>query len=243
MKKLGDVVTFSNINHRANVRVLCVGLMVVTAVALSACGRGRVISTQDDSADYKSARALPPLKKPESEPVVAARPVETSQPAVVTAVEKPQLIESQLENSGLEAETVADGNSIAESSALASSNSEAVISVTGDKAKLIINREVDEAWDWLIDNLSRSDLTVFSRNKTAGRISIGCGEIDGGAEGGVKRSGGWSIFTRKKQRISEYCALETQGKRGQTIVKMLDRAGDDVSAQYGRPVLERVLNN
>ncbi len=256
MKKLNDVVTASDANRKADFRVLTIGVMVITAIALSACNRGRVVSTQDDSADYKSAQALPPLKKPAPKPIVVAGSADTSQsidlaePLTVASVDEPfesdldqqKQVDAEVLNSLVseEAETGAKNIDLTTSAQI---NTEAVIVVVGDEAKLSIERDADNAWAWLIDALANSDLTVFSRNKAAGRISIGCGEIGNSTANAVKRSGGWSIFNRKQQRISEYCALITQQKRGTTLVKVLDRAGNEVSAEYGRRILERVLNN
>ncbi|MFT6032075.1 MAG: hypothetical protein ACI854_000602, partial [Arenicella sp.] len=50
-----------NIKFSHSISVLLVLLMVLS---VSACGGVKKVITADDSAEYKSARALPPLKKP-----------------------------------------------------------------------------------------------------------------------------------------------------------------------------------
>lgn len=257
MKNVSDVITTSNVERKLNQRLLAAVLLLAAAVFLSGCGRNRVVSTEDDSADYKSARALPPLKKtipkaPEVSPEVDSAPLdpapiaaqETGSELDVDPIVEPELAAQDVvvQDTVLQ-DSATEENDVEEVISESGTSSETSIAVIGNKAKLIIDRDLDSAWGLLTESLTNSEVTVFSRNKAAGRISIGCAEIGNEAEGAVRRAGGWSIFTRKKPRASEYCSLQTQEKRGQTLVKVLDRAGEEVSAEYGRPILERVINN
>ena len=51
-------------------------IVLGAAALLSACGGGKIVSTQDNSAEYKTAKSLPPLKKPTPVVVTQRAPVE-----------------------------------------------------------------------------------------------------------------------------------------------------------------------
>jgi len=72
--------------YGANKR-LCVALVCLGLLSLSACSRNKLVNTVDDSAEYRTAKALPPLKKP-SDIAAARQPnvAPTVTPSAVTDV-------------------------------------------------------------------------------------------------------------------------------------------------------------
>jgi len=216
--------------------LLLLGITLAT-LSLSACGGGKNVSTKDNSAEYKSARALPPLKKPSGTEAVVSAPNATA-PEVVSESAQSNTPAIVADNSNQEssASAVAAEESKVDSSVISAS-------VTTDKpgqARLEIAADFDQAWDYLSSSLQKSDITVFSRNKEAGRFSIGCANI--AAAPTVTKSGRWSFFNRSKENL-EYCALQAIGKRGSTTVSVLNRAGEEVSGEYSNEVFGRLLNN
>jgi uncharacterized lipoprotein len=225
-------------------------LVTLIALSLSACGGGKKIITSDDSADYKSARSLPPLKKPS--PVAVSQSKTNAQAATDSGVVE----EPSAEVAGKPSEDVAGKPSaeVAEKNdALASAPatnaaetsfeqlSATVVDAGSGQAKLEVAAEFDRAWDYLNASLQQSDLTVFSRNKEAGRFSIGCADIE--AAPTVVKSGRWSFFNRDKQQVLEYCALQAVEKRSITIVSVLNQAGEEVSGEYSKKLFSRILQN
>ncbi len=242
--------------------------MTLTILSLSACGGSKKIITSDDSADYKSARSLPPLTKP-SRPVASQDKV-VLQPAVVaTAVDvvieqslplvsAPTTIASQNSDQQISAPQIAvePANSVPLSNAQGLANSATDVSATGISTNSVVSRVINDksgqsrleiaadfdlAWEFLSTSLQKSDLTVFSRNKEAGRFSIGCANI--AKVPTVVKSGRWSFFNRDKQQSLEYCALQSVSKRGITMVSVLNQAGEEVSGEYSNRVFSRILNN
>jgi len=249
-------------------------LMLLTVLALSACGGGKKISTKDNSVDYKSAKSLPPLKKP-SRVVVAPKPAPTissttaseesiaqideplvQKEAPIVQAEEPiaQAEEpiAQVEEPIAQAEEpiaqaqepevqgqveVAEAAETSEPLALNAS----VVTETSGQARLVVEADFEQAWEYLSENMKKSDLTIFSRNKEAGRFSIGCANI--AAAPTVVKSGRWSFFNRGKQLNLEYCSLKVAEKRGKTSVSVLNRAGEEVSGEYSNTVFSRILNN
>ena len=196
-------------------KAVCV---VIVLSNLSACSKRKVIVTTDDSVEYKSARSLPPLIKPtqrvnpsiestvsEVEPVLDSEPItdSISEPGVSREAEA----------------VVAAAPSDLESTSI-QSDLNAVINTKSNSTRLSIESDWDGAWAYLTEKLKSSDLTVFSRNKTAGRIAIGCSEV--GEEVVETRAGRWSIFNRKKTQASEYCSLQMNKKGSEINVSVLD---------------------
>ena len=87
--KLGDSAANMTIQPRSNLFTSVA--LAISLLTLAACGGRSTVVTQDDSADYRSARSLPPLKKPGSPTAStavsspAATSSETTQPAPPTA--------------------------------------------------------------------------------------------------------------------------------------------------------------
>lgn len=220
---------------------LCMFLVIVATLSLSACGGKKNISTEDSSADYKSAQALPPLKKP-SRVVVAGQSAPSSplvsEPDVSVVGTSPQ--ELTTSTNGVSDNTAQDDSgqgSTSEADVLSSS----VVAGKSGEMRLQVEAGFEETWDYLSASLQKSDITVFSRNKAAGRFSIGCANI--AAAPTVSTSGRWSFFNRSKQQNLEYCALQALEKRGITVVSVLNRAGEEVSGEYSNDVFSRILNN
>lgn len=226
--------------HSILKRGLCLFFVMVSALSLSACGGKKNISTEDNSADYKSAQALPPLKKPSR----AVAPQSTNTEVVGTEVKKSaaRSISKELTTEG---NAVNDG--AVENSATPVPKSETavveanVVAGKSGEVRLEVAADLDRTWDYLSANLQKSDITIFSRNRAAGRFSIGCANI--AAAPTVSTSGRWSFFNRNKQQNLEYCALQAVEKRGSTIVSVLNRAGEEVSGEYSNNVFSRILNN
>lgn len=230
-------------------------LVLFTCVlSLSACA-GKAVLTKDDSADYKSARSLPPLKKPSRVTYGTPPPVNESAPvAVESPVSNDNTLDSELENSVpsqensfvpepidepiVEQQVIEEQVEIAQ--AVDSSELQTqIISVNDNTKRLSIDAEAKQAWQFLVAKLSQSDLTVHARNEKAGRFSIGCSDVD--TSKGIVKRGGWSIFTRKAEKQSDYCAMLVSSSREKTIVKVLDRSGLEANAESSQRIFERLL--
>jgi len=242
-------------------------LLLTLFLGLSACGGGTAkVVPSDDSADYKSATSLPPLKKTPTLVTTAPAPsaAQATVPQVLepapssrdesladvepSAVEQPSVVEQPSENQeplaypesdavDAASETVA----IAPDADVAPSISARVIASDSSNARLEIDSSFDAAWSFLSSNLKRSDVTVFSRNKAAGRFSIGCGDME--LSPTVVKKGGWSFFNKSKQKRAEYCALSVVERRGKSLVFVLNRDDSEVSNEYSNPLFKRILNN
>ena len=107
---------------------------------------------------------------------------------------------------------------------------------------LQINRDIDGAWRYLRQSLSQSDITVHTRNKSAGRFAIGCAAVDADENVSVTKSGGWSIF-RRTPNETEHCSLQVVADKGASEVRVYDRSGQPVAAAQARSLFARLLNN
>ena len=58
-------ISFSGIDFQFN----SIALLLVCSFMVSACGGSKTVVTQDDSAEYRSAKTLPPLRKPGRAPI------------------------------------------------------------------------------------------------------------------------------------------------------------------------------
>ncbi|MFT6725171.1 MAG: putative lipoprotein [Arenicella sp.] len=213
-----------NIKFSHSISVLLVLLMVLS---VSACGGVKKVITADDSAEYKSARALPPLKKPSR----------------IIAVEEKLVVQKSLpvEENVVALDIEPNETVVPVEQSTAVGISAMVVTTNTDQSRLEIMASFDQAWDYLSEGLKKSDLTVFSRNKEAGRFSIGCAAIT--AAPAVVKSGRWSFFNRDKTQNLEYCGLEAIEKRGTTVVSVLNRNGIEVSGEYSNKIFKRLLNN
>jgi len=229
-------------------RVVSVLALISMAVLVSACGSKRVIQTSDDSADYKSARSLPPLKKPSQVAVqTSTGQTATAEVSAVaaeeeTAPESFDIVEEPLLDELAETEPLG-GDSPATLIESESAEIDArVIEGSQGAAQLEISTGFDPAWRYLSASLQKSDVTVFSRTKSAGRFAVGCSGI---AEDtvSVQQKGRWSFFKRDKNQKFEYCSLKMVEKRGVTLVSVLDRNGSEVASENSAGLFERILNN
>lgn len=215
-------------------------LVAITSISLSACQSNRVIETSDDSAEYRSAKALPPLKKPIAQ--VANKPA--SAPVQNRPVNNPPVrptVKAPAQTKRVQAPTAVVAQPVQKNDPLSTVSGS--VQQTGEYSRLMINADFDLAWQYFTNQLTKSEVTVFSRNKAAGRIAIGCGEIGNNTVVDVKREGGWSIFNRRKTEASEYCSLQMVGKRGESSVSVLDRAGREVVSELGQAVLSGIVAN
>lgn len=261
---------------------LKISLVAMVLVGLSACGGGKKVVTSDNSASYKGAVSLQPLKRPTPSTTVYDPAVKAAAVTSVEDVSDKTVVEVEREEAAVleqayipeitspsevigspeltESPELADSPELANSPDLAESpevasvdaeqKSEEVVEATGGfeiintdigETRMSIDAGFDQAWTSVNENLKTSDLTVFSRNKVAGRFAIGCGDIEAATKE-VKKSG-WSFFNREKPENLEYCALEVFERRDKSFVRVLNRSGVEVSDQYSRPIFERILSN
>ena len=107
---------------------------------------------------------------------------------------------------------------------------------------LQIEADSDTAWTYVLESLQASDITVFTRNKDAGKFSIGCGDIP--SQQKVVKKGGWSIFNRQKSTgESPYCSLNMIESKTYVSVAVFDKLGQPVDSQYSEPLFNRLMNN
>ncbi len=118
-----------------------------------------------------------------------------------------------------------------------------VVEADSSASRLEINADFERAWVYLTDNLKRSDVTIFTRNKSAGRLAIGCAGIDDENSVTIEKRGRWSFFNKDKKERLEYCALEAVEKRGVTQVRVLNRSGQEVATESSTGIFDRILNN
>lgn len=204
-------------------------IAAVSASLISGCSGRKDVVTQDDSAEYRDAKTLPPLKKPSGN--LAQR---GASPEPQLATQTPQ------------AQQAVGSNAInTEPSGAAAINliSASVVEKKGDSAQLKIDADFDRAWVFMRNNLNNSDITVHSRNKAAGRVLIGCKSIDEAEEATADKKGGWSIFKRSSKEDLTHCALQLVASKKSTLVNVLNRSGEFVPAAAANAIFSRLLNN
>ena len=242
-------------NNRPNgIRILLLcGIFATMVAMLTGCGGRKTVVTQDDSADYHSARSLPPLKKP-SVPAVIQSPVHSSAPTPArissgtndTAGDQPVSVDNASSDYSDAVAPVAvapvAGTPVEniEQDLTRSLIDARVIEPKVNTARLQIDVDFEQAWDYVSNNLVRSDITVHNRNPKAGRFAVGCASMDE-SEGSTK-GGGWSIFRRKVER-TEHCTLQLTSNESITTASLLSRSGNEVTAASARAVFARLLNN
>ncbi len=208
-------------------------LMLLTlCISLAACGGRSTVVTQDDSAEYRNAQTLPPLKKPS-----ATRPA----PSVTPAPARPAPTQTATSAPTAVPAPVAQANSGLAPKALGVVSAQVVERKNGGVA-LQINGGPDAAWEYLRSNLNKSDITVHTRNKSAGRFAIGCTGIDVEEPVSVTKKGGWSIFKRTTEE-GDHCSLQLQANKNSALVTAYDRNGQLVSAELAQSLYSRLLNN
>ena len=242
---------------RPNKKMAC--LLVIAAVLslLSGCGKSRDVVTQDDSADYRSAVSLPPLKKPSRDAnnssagaatdkpnIIAPKVVaETSVATVATGTNEPVQTPS-IAAPEVASKPAPEASKQAPSSANQEKMSDSIRSqvIDGESgtAQLMVNAGFEGAWSYVSGNLQRSDITVYNRNQSAATIAIGCADMD--QAGTVATPGRWSIFKRQPQK-SEHCGLRFTAEKKQTLVQVLSRSGAEVRGDDARSLFARLLNN
>lgn len=183
-------------------------LLITGACSLFACGGDKVVETQDESAEYRSARALPPLIK-DLEPATAE--------SAAAAIPEPYVPRQ-----------ASDG-----------SVTLSIISKGDKRLRLQVNAEFERAWTAISEKLKSSAITVHNRNRNAGRIAIGCGELSEPELAAT--SGGWSVFRKKPAKESEYCALQMLPGKRRTEVQVLNRNAQEVGKAAAQQVFDRLL--
>lgn len=193
-------------------------LLFAVLVGVAACGKSGNVVTKDDSAEYRSAKSLPPLKKPDRSDVLinSSTPVETNSQAQSTVV--------------------------AQKPTSTSATTAVVVDAGNGEVELEINAPADKAWQFVRRNIGKSNLTVHTRNKSAGRFSIGCSSLEPEAPEAATKKGGWSIFKRSREK-GDHCALQLNSAKNVTRVQVLGRNGEPVAADSAREIFARLLNN
>lgn len=222
------------LNRLATLAVLLIALM------LAACGGSAKRETsKDGSADYRNAVSLPPLKKPSR--VLQDGSDNTGAPVIPAEVTQ----RAPSENAVAAAPTsVSPSNSATNSQPQASTRqvvSASIVSPEEGVARLQIEQSFDVAWSYLEQQLRTSGLTVFSRNKSAGRILIGCEALENAPT--VVRKGRWSFRRANKVEQLEHCALQTLSDDERTRVSLINRTGQEIGKQSAEQIFQRLLNN
>ena len=218
-------------------------LVLVTALlAVAACGSSaKKVVTKDDSADYQSAVSLPPLKKPTRVVRESTDPYPAGNQESNSGVVVEQIAVAGAPNTQGQVQSVSSASQVSSTNTVKQVISVQIISPSKRISRLQIDADFDRAWGYLADRMQQSGVTVFSRNQAAGRISIGCAEVENALP--VTGRGGWSFLRKKKPEKLEYCALQAIGKNKRTVVSVLDRAGQEVSSEHAAQVFKRILNN
>jgi len=234
-------------------RLYQTAVLFVIMIALSACAAGTKKSV-DNSADYRSAQSLPPLKKPDRESKVIVQDQGAS-PTILNESISNRDQEPQIADIGTAGDTIDESiasqdatqqNGVLRQSELVESASTDSITATVVEARpgvsrLHVDAKFDSAWSYLSRQLQSSSMTVFTRNKDAGRVDIGCGQLDEQSQ--TSKSGGWSVFRRDRRKLSDYCALQIGERRGATIVTLLDRQGDEVVGEFSAKIFNQLNSN
>ncbi|MFT7524895.1 MAG: putative lipoprotein [Arenicella sp.] len=205
-------------------------LLVLVSILIG-CGGSKTVITADDSAEYRNAVSLPPLKKPTAPSVISSA---ADSVAVTAAIETPSASAEQSSSSD-------KAPAAPENKPIGNDTSARVIGLEGDIARLKIDAGLDSAWSYLSEHLKRSDITVHSRSKTARRFSIGCASLQAKPTNSTKR-GVWSFFAKKK-KPTEHCSLLLASSRSATQVKLLNRTGAEYKSDVSKPLFARLLKN
>ena len=205
-------------------RVVRNAALLVLVSVLIGCGGSKTVITADDSAEYRNAVSLPPLKKPSTHSVFSSA---ADSVGVTAAIET--------------SSTSDQAPAVSESKPISNTTSARVIELDGDIARLKIDTGLDSAWSYLSEHLKRSDITVHTRSKTARRFSIGCASLQAKPTNSTKR-GVWSFFAKKK-KPTEHCSLLLASSQSATQVKLLNRSGAEYKSVVSKPWFARLLNN
>lgn len=195
--------------HPIALRVIC----IVLVAGLTACTSSKRMTRVDDSVEYKSARALPPLKYERNQAVSVA-------PSGNTAS--------------------ADNGVVSIGGGAVNVQAELIASTRGYK-RLQLMSVGREAWNYTRQKAKESGLSIFSRDFASGRIYIGCGDIDSVAKPAKKS--GWTVFKRDEQSAAaDHCSLKLNEEGGKTVVRVLNKAGVEVVAEQAEPILLGLLH-
>ena len=237
-------------------RLYQTAVLFVIMIALSACAAGTKKSV-DNSADYRSAQSLPPLKKPDRESKVivqdqGASPTILSENISSSDLEPPIADQptngaagSTVEESIASQEAAQQNRALRQQELVESASTDlitaTVVEARPGVSRLHVDAKFESAWSYLSQQLQSSSMTVFTRNKDAGRVDIGCSQLDEQLQ--TSKSGGWSVFRRDRRKLSDYCALKIGERRGATIVTLLDRQGDEVVGEFSAKIFNQLNSN
>jgi uncharacterized lipoprotein len=182
---------------------------------------------------------LPPLKKPTKAPVIFTEVESATQSNQMPAIDKGS--SDQLASDSGKAKVRMNAPTIADKRPVGVVTNVEVIDLNGDVARLKIDAGFDAAWNYLSENLKRSDITVHTRSKTAQRFSIGCASLKARPADSAKGSG-WSFFA-KKRKPTEHCSLLLASGRSATQVKLLNHSGAEYASADSKALFARLLNN
>ena len=172
---------------------------------------------QELADDYPAEDPFPePIEEEVAEPVVAE---DTIEPVAEEPVAEEPAADEPIAEETITEEPIAEAAQPAPvASSPSASISARVLEQDNNRSRLQIDAEFDQAWAYLTNNLQKSDVTIFARNKAAGRFSIGCAGL-ATEDVEVRKEGGWSFFVRKPTEDLEYCALQVVAKRGTTMCR------------------------
>ncbi|NND00981.1 MAG: hypothetical protein HKN85_12435, partial [Gammaproteobacteria bacterium] len=140
---------------RAKGILLCAAFLILAACS----GRDDVVS-HDDSADYRNAVSLPPLKKPARQPATAA-------PAQADSIGD-DLPDGMAGGNDGRVGAESSKLSPAENSPADSLNAQ-IIETKSKAARLQIDGGFEAAWNYVSTRLKGTGITVHNRNQSAGR--------------------------------------------------------------------------
>ncbi|MFT5656393.1 MAG: putative lipoprotein [Arenicella sp.] len=222
-----------------SIRVMRTAGLLVLASVLIGCGGSKTVITADDSAEYRNAVSLPPLKKPTKAPANFSEVESATQSNQQSAIDKGS--SDQLASDSVKAKVRMNAPTIVGKRPVGVVTNAQVIELASDIARLKIDADFDAAWNYLSENLKRSNITVHTRSKTAQRFSIGCASLQGQSADSVKGSG-WSFFA-KKRKPTEHCSLLLVSARSAIEVKLLNRSGAEYASADSKALFARLLNN
>lgn len=202
--------------------------LLFSVALLSACGTQSKIVTTDDSADYHSARSIPPLKK-----VNVDR--NTTQTAPVNQPETPAV--ATVATNTPQPEAIVEPAPTAQP--LNDQVAFRVVQLESGQVRMQLDANPNDAWAVIDKLLIPSDITVHSKNQVAGRFAIACEGIE--EEAPVVKKGGWSFFNRKTA-AQEYCSIKLIDVKGGTFASVFNKRGAEVSGTEADGIFTRLLN-
>ena len=106
------------------------------------------------------------------------------------------------------------------------------------RLRIMASNEV--AWAYVRDQAKTAGLSIFSRDYGSGRLYIGCAGLE---QAEVEKKGRWTFFKREKTEVSDHCALALESSASETMVRVLNRQGEEVSGDGAKSLLASLINS